>query len=61
MEQTATFLCAFCGEENLTFIDSSLGWEQVYTEDCQVCCRPNVLTVYINRTNLDTTIEANPE
>ncbi|BAC91417.1 CPXCG motif-containing cysteine-rich protein [Gloeobacter violaceus] len=61
MEQTASYRCAYCGEENQTFVDSSAGWRQVYTEDCQVCCRPNVLTVKISRKTLRPSIEADVE
>ena len=41
----ARYNCAYCGEENETFFDASGGARQTYTEDCAVCCRPNVLTL----------------
>jgi len=37
------FQCAGCGEWNETSVDSTAGRSQTYVEDCQVCCRPNVL------------------
>ncbi|HZP63919.1 MAG TPA: CPXCG motif-containing cysteine-rich protein [Terriglobales bacterium] len=37
------FQCAGCGEWNDTTVDQSAGKEQTYVEDCQVCCKPNVL------------------
>ena len=37
--------CAGCGEWNETSVDDSTGRRQQYVEDCQVCCRPNLLTV----------------
>lgn len=40
-------MCAYCGEENDLFVDVSAGVLQRYVEDCQVCCRPNMLTVSI--------------
>ena len=40
---SATFYCAFCGEPNDIEVDPFVGRVQVYVEDCQVCCRPNVL------------------
>ena len=43
----AQFQCAYCGEENETFVDPSSGVNQAYTEDCTVCCRPNVLHIHI--------------
>lgn len=41
----AGFQCAGCGEYNETVVDESAGGKQQYVEDCQVCCRPNLLTV----------------
>lgn len=43
----ATFDCAYCGETVWTTVDPSGGRHQSYTEDCQVCCRPNVLTIEV--------------
>jgi len=37
------FQCAGCGEWNETTVDESAGSRQSYVEDCQVCCKPNVL------------------
>ncbi len=39
------FQCAGCGEWNQTTVDESAGRSQSYVEDCQVCCKPNVLCV----------------
>ena len=39
------FQCAGCGEWNETLVDDSVGMRQSYVEDCQVCCKPNVLRV----------------
>jgi hypothetical protein len=39
------FQCAGCGEWNAAVVDASAGRRQRYVEDCQVCCRPNVLTL----------------
>jgi hypothetical protein len=41
----ARFQCAGCGEWNETTVDESAGASQNYVEDCQVCCKPNVLGV----------------
>lgn len=41
----AGFQCAGCGEWNATDVDSSAGQRQQYVEDCQVCCKPNLLSV----------------
>jgi len=40
------FQCAGCGEWNETQVDSFAGTRQNYVEDCQVCCKPNVLHVH---------------
>jgi Cysteine-rich CPXCG len=40
------FQCAGCGEWNETSIDESAGSKQSYVEDCQVCCKPNLLKVW---------------
>ncbi|MBZ5719271.1 MAG: CPXCG motif-containing cysteine-rich protein [Acidobacteriia bacterium] len=39
------FQCAGCGEWNPTSVDESAGREQSYVEDCQICCKPNLLHV----------------
>ena len=41
----AGFQCAGCGEWNSTTIDESAGHRQSYVEDCQVCCKPNLLRI----------------
>jgi len=42
---SASYTCAFCGERIETAVDPSGGRSQRWVEDCQVCCRPNVLHV----------------
>ncbi len=39
------FQCASCGEWNDTTVDESAGRRQSYVEDCQVCCKPNLLRI----------------
>lgn len=39
--------CPYCGEIITILVDDSLP-EQEYVEDCQVCCRPIVMTVSID-------------
>ena len=41
----AGFQCAGCGEWNETTVDNSAGRQQSYVEDCQICCKPNVLHI----------------
>jgi hypothetical protein len=42
-----TYNCAVCGEENEVEVELAGGRKQVFTEDCAVCCRPNVITCII--------------
>jgi hypothetical protein len=43
-----TYQCPNCGEENEALIDPTGGSKQSYTEDCVVCCNPNLLTIHIS-------------
>lgn len=43
---SAGFQCAGCGVWNETQVDPSGGSRQSYVEDCQVCCKPNVLQIH---------------
>jgi hypothetical protein len=45
------YICAGCGEWNESTVDESAGSRQSYIEDCQVCCKPNVLHVEYDRGN----------
>jgi hypothetical protein len=42
---------------NVIFIDFSAGMQQNYIEDCQVCCRPNILYIRIDEDTLDIEID----
>lgn len=42
-----TYDCAFCGEENEVLVDAGVGSRLSLTEDCRVCCRPNLLAIVI--------------
>lgn len=57
MNNTAEYSCAYCGEENVTFVDITAGFSQNYIEDCQVCCRPNRLYISIDDESLEISIE----
>ena len=61
MQNTAEYYCAFCGEPNTTFVDISSGMQQSYVEDCQVCCRPNILYVTFDEDTLEVSIESDCE
>ena len=61
MQNTSAYICAYCGESNLTFVDLSAGAQQSYVEDCQVCCQPNVLYLYVDEETLEIEINSEPE
>jgi hypothetical protein len=54
-------MCAYCFENNSTFIDPSGGEYQRYIEDCQVCCQPNVLLITWDLTDNAYTVNSEPE
>jgi len=41
---TASVLCPYCGEPVELLVETTLPHQQ-YVEDCEVCCRPIVVTV----------------
>jgi cysteine-rich CPXCG protein len=48
MKNEASYLCESCGEEIVVPIDISAGSGQDYSEDCVVCCCPNVVRVEVD-------------
>ena len=48
MKDEASYVCDACGEEIVIPFDLSAGESQEYTEDCPVCCRPNVIRVDVD-------------
>jgi Cysteine-rich CPXCG len=58
---TSGFQCAGCGEWNETVVDASAGAIQSYVEDCQVCCKPNVLRIVWDKSERAYTISAELE
>jgi hypothetical protein len=57
----AGFQCAGCGEWNSTTVDESAGRQQSYVEDCQVCCKPNMLRVQYDLSAQEFSITASLE
>ena len=41
---TVSVLCPYCGESVELLIDATLPSQQ-YVEDCEVCCRPMVVSI----------------
>jgi hypothetical protein len=60
MEIETTFVCVYCFQVNDTLVDVSAGGVQEYTEDCHVCCRPNLLRVTIDPSLEEASVEATP-
>jgi hypothetical protein len=54
------YRCASCGKRNETFVDVSGGSRQTYTEDCRVCCRPNLISLTVDEDG-DVSIEVSQE
>lgn len=61
MRDAAGFQCAGCGEWNETVVDESGGSPQRYVEDCQVCCKPNLLNIVRSAQKDEFQIEAQLE
>ena len=61
MESVKTIHCAWCTAPNEIFIDLSAGVEQSYEEDCQVCCRPNVISIHIDPETLHVDVDVETE
>lgn len=57
----AAFQCAGCGERNDTTVDDTAGSRQSYVEDCQVCCKPNLLSIEYDRSAQEFVIRAELE
>jgi hypothetical protein len=55
------YACAGCGEWNETSVDESAGRRQEYVEDCQVCCKPNLLRINWDAVTAQFFIEAELE
>ncbi|MGD2118935.1 MAG: CPXCG motif-containing cysteine-rich protein [Chromatiales bacterium] len=45
--QSRWVTCPYCGEQIELLIDSSIA-EQQYIEDCQVCCQPINIEVWVD-------------
>lgn len=47
MLDSRTIPCPYCGERIEIMVDASAG-DQRYIEDCQVCCRPISIDVWVD-------------
>lgn len=48
MNDEASYICEYCGEEIVVPVDVSAGANQEYVEDCPVCCNSNIVRVDID-------------
>ena len=60
-DTSADVTCPYCGETNTVGVDPGSGDVQSYVEDCQVCCKPNILRVSWDLTAGEYTISAELE
>jgi hypothetical protein len=60
MHDEGIYICPHCGEEIVVTLDPSAGREQRYTEDCPVCCNPNVVAVNFDEDG-EASVSAEPE
>ncbi|MBW4665008.1 MAG: CPXCG motif-containing cysteine-rich protein [Chroococcus sp. CMT-3BRIN-NPC107] len=58
MQNYTEYFCAYCGESNVAFVDLSGGNYQSYIEDCQVCCRPNMLYIQVDEETLELSVNS---
>lgn len=60
-ELSATYVCARCLQENEILVDVTEGSKQKFTEDCAVCCFPNVLHILVDEESGEVSVEAESE
>lgn len=53
--------CDVCGEQNETLLDLTGGFHQQYTEDCAVCCHPNLITLNVDPETYIVAVANEPE
>lgn len=51
MLEEVSLHCPYCGEPVTVLVDATVP-EQEYIEDCEVCCRPMILTTLIDEEGL---------
>ena len=60
-EISAIYLCSFCLQENEILVDVTADIHQTFTEDCSVCCCPNVLHISLDQETGEVRVEAEAE
>lgn len=57
----AKYQCQWCGKQVLLLVDESGERDQEWVEDCEFCCRPNVLHVRISEDASEADVESHRE
>lgn len=57
----AVYICQWCGRNVEISIDPAGGRTQEWIEDCEMCCRPNVLNITVGTDGRDVIIDAKRE
>ncbi|RMH24508.1 MAG: CPXCG motif-containing cysteine-rich protein [Candidatus Hydrogenedentota bacterium] len=55
---TANYFCNYCGARNTISVDPTGGANQEYIEDCEVCCRPNLLRIRMRNSGRSADVQA---
>lgn len=55
------YQCQWCGREVLIVVDETGGRKQEWVEDCEFCCRPNVLDIIYDPETEEVEIESRRE
>ena len=48
LEEDSSFDCPYCGSVNALSVDVSAGSKQKFVVDCETCCAPIVVRVYLS-------------
>lgn len=57
----AVYMCQWCGREVEISVDPSGGRSQEWIEDCEMCCRPNVLVITVANDGENVSIDSRRE
>lgn len=60
MLETLKEYCPYCGEPVRLVVDTTVP-SQEYTEDCEVCCRPMIVTVEVGPDEVFLSVRAEHE
>ena len=61
MLDSAMFYCEVCGQTSVIDVDPMGGYEQDYVEECEVCCKPHHIHVFVDPSTLELEVSAHYE